>query len=149
MYQLNAPPRLGSRKLDLPPGMDPGLSARLALARVRKLLSAFVAGMNADPSRPAKALAAPFEPPPLGRDPLFALGWLRWLAGDFPAAVPLLADAERRCREAPAAEPPAVTAELPALEPGLLLARSAYWGARVRLLLDQAGAVADYEAVMR
>lgn len=149
MYQLLPSPRLAQRKLDLPPGVDPGLSARLALARVRKLLSAFVAGMSADPVRLSKALAAPFAEAPLERERLFALGWLSWLAGDNAAAGPLLADAERRCREASSGEAPAVSAELPSIETNQLLARCAYWGARVRLLLDQGGAVGDYEAVMR
>src|SRR5262249_23722551 len=72
MYQLHAPPPPAPRRLDLPPGIDHGLAARMALARVRKLLSAFVAGMVADPARLLATLSgAEFAEPPLQRERVF------------------------------------------------------------------------------
>src|SRR5207245_2802920 len=62
-------------------------------------------------------------------------------------------EALARAREAPAApakEPPGPsTGALPALAPGVLLARAAYWSARVRILAGRPDAVAEFEAVLR
>src|SRR5262249_13182039 len=123
--------------------------ARLALARIRKLHTAFAPSMTVLPARLAGTLEQPFPEPALERERLFALGWLRWLDGDLSGAVALLAEGERRGRAVPADEAAPTWPELPALEPGLLLARLAYWNARVRILLDQPGAVADYESLLR
>ncbi len=143
MYLAALPLRTAPRQLDLPSGPDPLASARLALARIRKLLAGFVAGMRWDAFRLRAALARPLPVPALERERLFALGWLAWLEGGDAAP---LAEAEALCLAAGADT--AGMGELPALEPNLLLARCAYWLARVRLRLGEE-AVAPYEAVLR
>jgi hypothetical protein len=149
MYETPTRPRDAGRQLEVPAGIDPALAARLALARVRKVQTAFVPSMSVAPERLIQALERPLDEPVLQRERLFALGWLHWLRGELPVAARLLAEGEARARSAPADEQAPAWPELPTLEPGLLLARLAYWNARVRLLLDQPGAIADYEALLR
>jgi hypothetical protein len=146
MYDPVASLRSARRQLDLPVTVDPVAGVRVVLGRVRKLLAEHLPGMGCD-HRFREALSTPMKEPALERERLFALGWLRWLDGDLTAAESLLAEVERRCAAAPAEEPPA--ADLPALEPGLLLARSAYWCARVRVLLGRPDAIAGYEPLLR
>ncbi|HEY7314393.1 MAG TPA: hypothetical protein VH643_33905, partial [Gemmataceae bacterium] len=62
------------------------------------------------------------------------LGWLHWLKDEPAAAEPLLAQAMSRGREDNAIE---------------ALAESAYWCARVRLLLGRGEALAEFESVLR
>ncbi len=64
----------------------------------------------------------------------FSLGWLAWLADDLSEAATLLTEAFNRC---------------PRDSNNDWLPLTAYWRARVRLLLQQPEALADYEAVLR
>src|SRR5690242_6010300 len=115
MYEAPTAPRDAGRQLEVPAGVDPILAARLALARVRKLLAGFVASMNAAPARLARALERPFVEPVLERERLFALGWQRWLEGDLPGAAGLFAEGERWAWAAPPDEAGPAYPELPAL----------------------------------
>jgi hypothetical protein len=133
MYQ-RVEARTAQRLLETPACLDPGEAARQGLARVRKVLTAFVPGMSLDRSRLQAALAGALAQPDVEAERLFALGWLRWLEGETVAAEPLLAEALRQARQVNA---------LP------LVAESAYWLARVRILLNRAEALSDFEAVLR
>ncbi len=133
MYQGAGDPRSAQRSLDSPAGFSPEATARIVLARVRKLLDAFVLGMPVE-STSSESLAATLSDPELERERLFLLGWLHWLNDDPAAAESLLAEAMRRAREPNAIE---------------TLAESAYWCARVRLLLGRAEALAEFEGVLR
>jgi hypothetical protein len=140
--------------MDLPIAADPVAQGRDILVRVRKLLANYLPGMSCDRRRWRQALGVPMKEPALERERLFALGWLRWLEGDFSPAESLLAEANTRCvsepsEEAQSASEETAPSDLPPLEPGVLLARSAYWCARVRVLLGRADALANYEAAMR
>jgi hypothetical protein len=149
MYETPASPRDAGRQLDLPAGVDPALAARLALARVRKLHSGFVPSMSITPGRLAQVLERPFRETTLERERLFALGWLRWLLGDFATAARWLGEGERQAREAPVDEEFPTWPDLPAVDPREQLARVAYWNARVRILLEQPSALGDYEILLR
>jgi hypothetical protein len=133
MYHRVGDARSAQRLVETPPGLDPEGLARLALGRVRKLLSAFAPGLPFDRARLQAELATALPQPDQEAERLFALGWLRWLEGDPVAAEPLFAEALRQARQhAPA-----------------LLAESAYWCGRARVLLGRADAVAEFEAVLR
>jgi tetratricopeptide (TPR) repeat protein len=134
MYHGPGDPRSAHRSLDTPAGFGPEATARAVLARVRKLLDAFTPGMPVDRNRPPDILAAPLSDPILERERLFLFGWLHWLHDDSASAEPLFAEAMRRAREDNATE---------------ALAESAYWYARVRLLLGRGEALAEYESVLR
>src|SRR5262245_51613045 len=67
-------------------------------------------------------------------EPTFALGWRHWLNDEAAAAELLLAETMRRHREQGAME---------------ALAESAYWWARVRLLLGHSEALTEFESVLR
>jgi hypothetical protein len=115
-------------------GAAPDAAARLALDRLRKALTAHTAGVRLDPARMLQVLWS--APAPAGREAErpFALGWLHWLAGDFAASEPFLADAicfARRQDGAPR------------------LAEAAYWHARVRALLGRTDAISEYETVLK
>jgi hypothetical protein len=146
MYDPEAPWRSARRQLELPLTRGPVAGLHQVLARVRKLLGEHLPGMGCDHRGFAEVLATPVQEPALERERLFALGWLRWLDGDLIAAESLLAEAERRCVSSDAE---LCAIDLPPLEPGLLLARSAYWCARVRVLLGRADAIAAYEPLLR
>src|SRR5262249_5144235 len=109
-------------------------AAHLALARVRKALTAFVPGMSFAAERLRAALAAPLADPALEAEGRFALGWLHWLAGAPGDAAAPLAEAVEHARR---------------LNNNALLAESAYWSARVGLLAGRLDAVAGFEAVLR
>jgi hypothetical protein len=146
MYDQVDSLRGAGRQMDSPVPPDPAVSVPVILTRVRKLLAEHLPGMSCDRRRWREALAAPVKDPALERERLFVLGWLRWLEGEWAPAESLLAEAELRCQSAPVEEGPA---DLPPLPPGLLLARSAYWCARVRVLLGRADAIPGYESTMR
>ncbi len=107
----------------------PSAEARglLALCRVRQVLTDFSPEVPVEEAHLRACLAAPFPQPRLEADRAFALGWLAWLAGDYAAAEPHLAES---CRQADDSE-------------------AAYWLARVRLLLRRPTALADFEQTMR
>src|SRR6266851_3067803 len=90
-------------------GSAPGTAAERAVARVRKLLTAYLPGMPFDR---ATLLSALNESPIQGTERLFALGWAHWLDGRPERADLALAEAVRLARQENAAE---------------LLAESAYW----------------------
>src|SRR5262245_19673176 len=137
MYHQADTPRGARRLLDTPAPADPAAAARSALARVRKLLGHYLPGMAADPARLGAALSAGRSRPDLEAERHLALGWLSWLEGDADASERHLATAVECARGlAPAEE--VADAALPPLEPGALLARSAYWAARVGLRRDPA-----------
>lgn len=131
MYHLHDQPRLargwkrGSTRVD-------EKTLRLAAGRVGKVLTAYLPGMQCDSAKLRVKLETPATSAELEADRLFALGWLNWLDG-VPELDNLRLAVER------------------AAEQGDLdrLARCAYWLARVALLLEQAGAIADYEKVLR
>jgi tetratricopeptide (TPR) repeat protein len=143
MYQRGEETRIAQSRHEATPGPTPEAAARLALARVRKLLGAYAPGLPCDAGRLSAALGTPFADASLEVDRLFALGWLGWLEGNPAAAEPVLAEVVRRAREAGA-----VAGVPPAPQPERL-AEAAYWCARVRLRLGRADAVGEYEAVLR
>lgn len=115
--------RTAGCRLDPLPGADPAARYRLALDRVRKVLTEFVPGMRLDPVRLYDTLAHGD-----GDERRFALAFLHWLAGEWDQAE----------------------AALPGpVGDGELLARSGYWRARVRVLLEREDAVAEYEALLK
>jgi hypothetical protein len=129
------------------PGVDPEVSFRLALMRVRKLLGDYLPGMSADAGRLQQTLALTQTVPFLETERVFALGWVTWLLGDWPGAERLLSQADGRCRDGQTAGESPSPLEL--IDPALLAARSAYWLARVRLLLGKHEAISEYETAMR
>jgi tetratricopeptide (TPR) repeat protein len=145
MYDVAGPWRTARRQGEGEGEAAPPPGAAEVLGRVRRLLGNYLPGMSCDPRRWPLALASGV-PDALEAERLFALGWLRWAAGDPAAAEELLAAADERCRLAPEVEEPGA---LPPLGPGVLAARSAYWRARVGVLRGRADAVAGYEAALR
>ncbi len=134
MYHGAADPRSARCSLDTPAGFSPEATVRTVLARIRKLLDAYTPGMSVERTRLPDALTSVLSDPALERERHFALGWLNWLNDDPVGAEPVLAEAMRRAREANAIE---------------ALAESAYWCARVRLLLGRAEALTEFESVLR
>lgn len=149
MYELNVKPRSLGRQPLLPTAAPEALDVGSALLRARKVFQGYSSGMSLDGARLRQALRRPAASPALERERLFALGWLRWLEGDFAAAEPLFAESVERGRDAPAEPPVEGNAALVPVEPVLLLGRSAYWLARVRVLLGKANAIPEYEAGLR
>jgi hypothetical protein len=146
MYDPAASLRSARRHFDAPVAALPPVAATMVLDRVRKVLSGYLPGMSCD-RRWCEILSAPMSAPELERERLFVLGWLNWLEGNAPVAEGLLAEADMRCRM-PVSDD-TVRVELPALAPGVLAARSAYWCARVRVMLGRAHAISEYESAMR
>src|ERR1022692_586498 len=98
MYQGFGQVREAPCIVESPSGAAPEAAARLALDRVRKALTAHVAGVRLDPLRMLQVLST--APIPSGREterPL-ALGWLHWHDGNYAAAEPMLAEAIRLAR---------------------------------------------------
>ncbi len=133
MYQGSGDLRSAQRSRDTLAGFSPEATARTVLARLRKMLDAYVSGMPVERTCPPDLLAASLGDPVLERERLFILGWLHWLNDEPAAAERLLAEALQRGREANAGE---------------ALAESAYWTARVRLL-GRGEALAEFESVLR
>ncbi|HEY7158223.1 MAG TPA: hypothetical protein VH575_30000, partial [Gemmataceae bacterium] len=113
---------------------SPEAAARVVLGRIRQLLDAYMPNMPVERPRLPDVLAAVLNDPILERERLFSLGWLHWLNDEPAAAESFLAEATRRAREQNATE---------------ALAESAYWCARVRLLLGRSEALAEFESVLR
>src|SRR5262249_40766784 len=141
MYDRGEANRTAQHLPDAHPGPDPAAAGRLALGRVRKLLTAYLPGMACDPARLEGALAAPLPEPALEGGRPFALGSLRGLGGDWEGAERLLAQAVARARR-PAQADGAGEAALHPLGPEELLARAAYWRARLALLCGHGEGVA-------
>src|SRR3954464_12985168 len=99
MYDKAAPLSSLGRVMERPAAPDPAVSFRLGLARVRKLLGAYLPGMSADAARLKEALGGPVNNAALETERLFALGWVSWLQGDLVAAERSLAEADRACQE--------------------------------------------------
>ncbi len=133
MYHGPGDPRSARRSLDMPAGFSPEATARVVLARVRKLLDDYTPGLPVERGLP-DILTTTLNDPALERERLFLLGWLHWLNDDPAAAELLLAEAMHRACEENAIE---------------ALAESAYWGARVRLLLGRGEALTKFESVLR
>ena len=134
MYQGNGSLRLAPRVVESPSGAAPEAAARLVLDRVRKALTAHVAGVRLDPARMLQVLSAAAAPVGREAERSLALGWLHWLDGNFAAAEPLLAEAIRLARRQEGAP---------------LLAEAAYWHGRVRLQLGRPEALSEYEVLLR
>jgi hypothetical protein len=134
MYHGAGDPRGAQRSFDTPAGFSLETTARAVLARIRKLFDAYTPGMPVERTRPPDALASALSDLALERERLFALGWLNWLNEDWTAAESLLAQAMGRAREENVME---------------ALAESAYWCARVRLLLGRPQALTEFESVLR
>lgn len=144
MFDRVGLPRWAGPEVESSVAIDPVRAARQALERVRKLLGAFSSGLTADPARLVSALARPFPSASLEAERLLALGWLRWLSGEWPLAEMLLGEALERSRQPVTGE-----ADLDLLDPSLITARAGYWLARVRLRLNKPEAMTAYEALMR
>src|SRR6478752_4378852 len=104
MYHGAADPRSAQRALDTLAGFSPEATARVVLARVRKLLDAYTPGMTVERTQPPDILAATLDDPALERERLFVLGWLHWLNDEPGAAEPLFVEALDRAREQKATE---------------------------------------------
>ena len=133
MYIADDSPRMAPCITESTSGA-PEAAARLALDRVRKALTAHVNGVHLDPARLLQILSTATAPAGREAERHFAVGWLRWLAGDCAAAESPLADAVRLARRQ---------------EGTPLLAEAAYWLGRVRVLLGRPNAVSEYETVLR
>jgi len=134
MLQTNFQMRMAGRVREMLTAHTPEEAARLALGRVRKALTDWKPGLVFDPARLRVVLATPLSGPVLEIERHFSLGWLAWLADDLAEAVTLLTEAFNRC---------------PKDSNNDWFPLTAYWRARVRLLLYQPEALADYEAVLR
>jgi tetratricopeptide (TPR) repeat protein len=134
MYQGSGDPHRARPARDTPAGFSPEATARSVLARLRKLLDDYTPGLPVPRAGVPDTLAAPLNDPILECERLFVRGWLHWLNDEPAAAPPLLAEAMSRAREQSTFD---------------ALAESAYWCARVRLLLGQDAALADFESVLR
>ncbi len=134
MYQGSGDLRSAQRSRDTLTGFSPEVTARTVLARLRKMLDAYVPGMPVERTCPPDLLAVTLNDSVLEREHLFILGWLHWLNDESTAAERLLAETLQRGREDNAGE---------------AVAESAYWTARVRLLLGRAEALAEFESVLR
>jgi hypothetical protein len=134
MYQAVRDLRIASSGSETSAAVDPESTARAALARVRKALTAFVPGMSFHPDRLRLGLTAALADAALDAERCFALGWLHWLAAEFGEAITPLTQA--------------VAAAMQQTN-NALLAESAYWRARVQILAGHAEAIAGYEAVLR
>jgi hypothetical protein len=122
---------------------------RLALGRVRKMLTAYLPGMAVSPARLRAALDKPLLNANLEAERSFARGWLRWLEGDAAGADGLFTEALAQARQVVSAPPAPSQGPLAPLPPTELLARCAYWCARVRLLAGKVEAIAEFEPVLR
>jgi hypothetical protein len=134
MYIVSNGPRWAPRFVDRPGLGGPLARTSHALARVRKLFTAYRNGMHFGPEQLRAALAQPLTASAEEVERLFALGWLSWVCGDPAGAEPLLHEATVRAGQEKATDQ---------------LAAAAYWRARVRLALKRHDAAAEYEAVMR
>jgi hypothetical protein len=134
MYHGATPPRSAGRLFNAPVGNNREAAARAALARVRKLLTAHVRGVPFSAVRLRGDLAVPLTDAALERERLFSLGWLSWLEGNPEAALSRLQEAVEQAGQENASD---------------ALAEAAYWRGRVRLLLGQGEAVAEFEGVLR
>jgi hypothetical protein len=141
MYDRVGAARAARRQADTPAGPTPEAAVRQALLRVRKILENYLPGMSCDVPRLESALAAGVPQPAEEAERLFALGWLRWLAGDFTAAGPLLAQAVADASACGAGTVPA--------EPDNLLARALYWRSRVGIVAGRGEALGEFEAALR
>jgi tetratricopeptide (TPR) repeat protein len=133
MYQ-GGDARTAQRLHEAPPGLTPEARARLALERVRRLLSDFTAGTFCDVVWLRDALTLPLADPAAELERQFALGWLAWWRGELVEAEQLLMEAVRQGREA-----------------GNLTvaAEAAYWCARARVRLGRKDSISDFEGLLR
>ena len=152
MYESAEGLRVAGR-LTFPPDGEES-AYRLAITRVRNLLSDCLPGMSADADRLRKGLSVRQADPASETERHLALGWLAWLEGDWAGAETLLVEGSEPGALAkgpgtlPVAHAPGSDRDVPLsplLEPGW----SAYWCARVRLLQGHADAVAEYEAALK
>ncbi len=134
MFQTDFPMRMAGRVREMLATHTPDEASRLALGRVRKALTDWKPGLILDPARLQVLLQTPLDGPMLEVERHFSLGWLAWLTEDLFQAADLLTEAFHRC---------------PQDGNNDWFALSAYWRARVRVLLHQTEALADYEAVLR
>jgi hypothetical protein len=112
----------------------PRARALLALCRVRQALACHRPGAAINAVDLNSFLDHSFSNPWLEAERAFALGWLGWLGADTEKAERHLASA---CAQGKALDPSAGHAE------------SAYWLARVQLLRKQAGALAEFENILK
>ncbi len=134
MYQQVRSPRVAPRTPEPSSRLGAEAVARSALARVRKLLGAYLPGMHFEPAALASRLTNALTDPAPEAERAFARGWLHWLAGEFETAAPLFDDAVTRARS---------------LEGTSHLAEAAYWRARVGLLLEAPDALTNFESLLR
>ena len=132
MYQQEDNARAGRAGPDGLSTVAPEVRAGHAAARVRQALSDAPPGFSLDRSQLQTALGHTLADPVREGERCFALGWLRWLAGEPQTAEPLLSRAGEL---------------LPPRSPEL--AQAAYWLARVRLLNHRPEAVAAFEQLLR
>jgi hypothetical protein len=134
VYHQVRTPHYASRTPDYSSRLGAEALTRSALARVRKIVSAYLPGMYYDPATLTARLNNPLTDPVLEAERFIALGWLQWLAGEFAAAAPLFDQAVNGAR---------------ALIGIDQLAEAAYWRARVGLLCEVPDALAGYEGLLR
>ena len=97
-------------------------------------LTAYRIGMPLNAAALRQALACPLPQPEAEAERLFAIGWLHWLDGSFSDTERTLIEAVAMIRERDIAD---------------RLVDTAYWLARVQILLERSEAVADFETVLR
>src|SRR5436305_7071159 len=93
MFQQVDEVRSAGRIREMPTSHGPEEAARLALARVRKVLTAYLPGMSFDIGRLQAALSPPLPRSSDETERLLALGFLHFLEDNLPAAEPLLHEA--------------------------------------------------------
>jgi hypothetical protein len=134
MFQPVDGMRSVGRIREMPVPFTPEEAAHLALARVRKALTAWLPGMIFDPAKLREQLAVSLGSGIPEIERLLYLGFLHYLAEDLAAAEVLLEEALRRSQHSNNPD---------------WLGAAGYWRARVRLLRGQSEAVAEYETLLR
>ncbi|MFO0879175.1 MAG: hypothetical protein U0840_17665 [Gemmataceae bacterium] len=128
MYDPAEKIRLAGRPLLSPPSTGAAGNLRLALDVVQQVLTEYVPELVWEPAELRAALAARQADVALEAERLFALGWLAWLDGDWTTAETHLAAAASLTEPYP---------------------QTAYWLARMRVLLGHDQPLSCFEGLLR